>query len=183
MTSAPSGPLNSEKSGLPLSDTSPLYDAGTISPVRLVIQRVSEASVTVEDVIVGSIGPGFVVLCGVEPNDGASEVGTAVDKLTGLRVFPDELGKMNLDIGQVGGEILLVSQFTLLADVRKGRRPSFTSAAAPDHAVDVIGALIGRLRETGIPTAEGVFGAHMRVALVNDGPVTVTVDIREGRLV
>lgn len=129
-----------------------------------------------------SIGPGLCLLVGVEPDDGTDEVGAAVDKIAGLRVFPDELGKMNLSIGDVEGEVLVVSQFTLLADVRKGRRPSFTRAAPPGLAKPVVEAMVNSFEGIGITTRTGVFGAMMEVDLVNDGPVTLVLDVSGGRV-
>ena len=156
---------------------------GTIDLVRLVVQRVASAGVSVEGVSVASIGPGYLVLAGSEVGDSKADVSAAVDKLVGLRLFADEVGKMNLDIGSVGGEMLVVSQFTLLGDARKGRRPSFTRAAPPEEAKRLIEELVESLRAVGINTKQGVFGAHMRVQLVNDGPVTMMLDFKEGRLV
>lgn len=147
------------------------------------LQRVSRAAVIVDDVIVSSIGPGFCLLVGVEPADGSDEVTAAVDKIAGLRVFADDVGRMNLSIGDVGGELLLVSQFTLLGEVRKGRRPSFTGAAAPEHAAPLIIAMAEAFEQVGIETKTGVFGAHMTVDLVNDGPVTLVLEVRDGRVI
>lgn len=129
-----------------------------------------------------SIGAGFLLLVGVAAGDGAADANTVVDKIAGLRVFPDEAGQMNLSIGDVAGEILVVSQFTLLGDVRKGRRPSFTGAAAPAVAAPMIDSMIERFRDAGIPTESGVFGAMMEVELVNEGPVTLVLDVSGGRL-
>lgn len=141
----------------------------------------ARASVEVADEIVASIGPGFLLLVGVADGDDLAEVSTAVDKVSGLRVFPDEEGKMNRPIADADGEILVVSQFTLLADLRRGRRPSFTGAAQPESARPLIAAMVEGFRTAGIPTAEGVFGASMRVELVNDGPVTLVFDVVDGR--
>lgn len=149
----------------------------------MVVQRVSRASVEVDGDIVGAIARGLVVLVGVEPEDGSPEVKAGVDKLLGLRLFADELGKMNLDIGSVAGEILVVSQFTLLADARKGRRPSFTAAARPEDASHIICQFVNGLQEAGLTVAQGSFGANMSVQLTNDGPVTLVLDFKEGRLV
>ena len=150
--------------------------------MRLVVQRVARASVTVGEERVSSIGPGFLLLVGVAAGDDVSDVVAAVDKVAGLRVFPDDGGKMNRSIAEVGGEILVVSQFTLLADVRKGRRPSFTGAAHPESAEPLIAAMVDGFRAAGIPTSEGVFGAVMAVELVNDGPVTLVFDVNDGRV-
>lgn len=146
------------------------------------MQRVTRASVTVDERVVSSIGAGLCLLVGIEPVDGPDEVAAAVDKISGLRVFADETGKMNLSIGEVAGEILLVSQFTLLGDVRKGRRPSFTGAALPDHAEPLVDALGEGLARVGIETRTGVFGAQMHLDLVNDGPVTLILEFRDGRV-
>jgi D-aminoacyl-tRNA deacylase len=151
-------------------------------PVRVVLQRVSRASVAVDGEVVSSIGGGFCLLVGVEAQDGEPEVEAVVDKISGLRVFSDEMGKMNLSIGDVGGEILVVSQFTLLAEVRKGRRPSFTGAAPPAHAEPLIETMASAFADLGIETRTGVFGAAMSVELVNDGPVTLVLEIRDGRV-
>ena len=146
------------------------------------LQRVSRASVSVDGDLVSIIGEGLCLLVGVEPDDSDREVRAAVDKIVGLRVFSDETGKMNLDIGDVGGEILIVSQFTLFGDVRKGRRPSFTGAASPGHAEPLIVAMAKAFADVGIATMTGVFGAHMSVHIENDGPVTLILEIREGRV-
>lgn len=148
--------------------------------MRVVLQRVSRASVAVAGELVSAIGAGFCLLAGVAPEDGSAEVEALVDKVAGLRIFSDEDGKMNRSIVDVGGEILLVSQFTLLGDVRKGRRPSFTGAATPEHAEPVIDAVRAGLTGRGIVTRTGVFGAAMSVDLVNDGPVTLVLDVSEG---
>jgi D-aminoacyl-tRNA deacylase len=150
--------------------------------VRVVLQRVSRASVAVDGEVVSSIGRGFCLLVGVEPDDGEPEVEAVVDKISGLRVFGDEMGKMNLSIGDVGGEILVVSQFTLLGEVRKGRRPSFTGAAPPARAEPLIEAMAAAFVDLGIETRTGVFGAAMSVELVNDGPVTLVLEVRDGRV-
>jgi len=150
--------------------------------VRIVLQRVSEAAVTVEGELVGAIGPGFLVLVGIEPTDDVVDVGVAADKIIGLRLFADQAGLMNRSILDTGGEALIVSQFTLLADVRRGRRPSFTGAASPDTAAPLVEELARRLGESGISTQTGRFGAKMAVALVNEGPVTLVLEIRGGRV-
>lgn len=146
------------------------------------LQRVSRASVSVDDDVVSSVGQGFCLLVGIEDGDGEREVRAAVDKIVGLRVFGDDNDKMNLDIGDVGGEILVVSQFTLLADVRKGRRPSFTGAAPPEYAEPLVAALAQAFEEVGIRTRTGVFGARMSVDIVNDGPVTLILEVSDGRV-
>lgn len=129
-----------------------------------------------------SIGPGLCLLVGVAGDDGEAEVEAVAAKLAGLRVFPDQEGRMNLGISEVGGEILLVSQFTLLGEVRKGRRPSFAAAAPPEKAEPLIAALARALRERGVPVSEGAFGARMEVELVNDGPVTLVLEAGEGAI-
>lgn len=129
-----------------------------------------------------SVGPGLVALVGVEHGDGPQEVEAVAGKLAGLRVFSDDAGKMNLSIVDVGGEILVVSQFTLLGDVARGRRPSFTAAALPDQARPLVDSLVATLSRIGIPTVSGVFGAAMEVELVNDGPVTLVLEVSGGRV-
>jgi D-tyrosyl-tRNA(Tyr) deacylase len=144
--------------------------------MRAVIQRVSSASAVVDGQTVGEIGKGLLVLLGVAQSDGDREAAWMADKIAHLRVFEDEAGKMNLSVQEVGGALLVVSQFTLLADCRKGRRPSFTDAAPPEQADRLYQVVVERLRATGLPVKIGVFQAHMQVHLVNDGPVTVIVD-------
>lgn len=146
------------------------------------IQRVSRASVTVAGQVVGSIGPGALVLVGVASGDGEGEVARAVEKVAQLRIFGDEMGLMNRSLVDSGGSALVVSQFTLLADLRRGRRPSFTGAAPPDVAEPLLDRLVLGLRAAGIETATGRFGAAMSVELVNDGPVTIVVDVSDGRV-
>lgn len=150
--------------------------------MRVVLQRVSEARVKVEGSVVSAIGPGLVLLVGVEPEDTIEDVRVVVDKVAGLRVFPDDVGKMNLSIGDVGGEILVVSQFTLLGDIRKGRRPSFTNAADPDRAAPLIDQMVEGFGQVGISTGSGIFGAFMELGLVNDGPVTLVFSVRSAKL-
>lgn len=150
--------------------------------VRVVLQRVSRAAVSVEGEVVSSIEKGLCLLVGVGPDDGEEEVVATVDKIAGLRVFSDAEGKMNLGIADVGGEILVVSQFTLLGDVRKGRRPSFTSAARPEHAEPLVESIVEAFESAGIVTRTGVFGAMMEVDLVNDGPVTLILEVSDGRV-
>ena len=132
--------------------------------------------------VVASIGEGFCLLVGIETSDGEGEVEAVVDKVAKLRVFSDYTGKMNLSIREVDGQILVISQFTLLADVRKGRRPSFTGAAPPEHAGPLVDHLAAAFERLGIATATGVFGASMSVDLVNEGPVTLVLEVREGRV-
>ncbi|MEJ2719181.1 MAG: D-aminoacyl-tRNA deacylase [Deltaproteobacteria bacterium] len=144
--------------------------------MRAVVQRVSRAKVSVDGTVVGEIGPGLVVLLAAGHGDGAKEVRWMAGKLPGLRIFPDEQGKMNLSLEQVGGEMLVVSQFTLYGDCRKGKRPSFAGSAPPDEAVKLYRDFIDAVGEQGIRVAEGEFGAMMELELVNDGPVTLIVD-------
>ena len=147
--------------------------------MRAVVQRVTDADVTVENKITGSIGKGFVVLLGVEDGDTTSDADYMVDKITGLRVFEDEEGKMNLSMMDVGGEMLAVSQFTLLGDARKGKRPSFIKAARPEQAVELYDYFTAKVREKGIKVGEGIFQAEMLVRINNDGPVTILLDSKK----
>ena len=144
--------------------------------MRLVIQRVSSASVKVSGETVGAIGRGLLVLVGIERGDGLEPVRAAAEKLAGLRVFEDEAGKMNLDTAAVGGAFLIVSQFTLAGSIARGRRPSFDGAAPPDEAQPLVEALVEDLRARGFRVETGRFRAMMEVALVNDGPVTLVAD-------
>ena len=146
--------------------------------MRAVIQRVERASVSVEGEIRGQIGAGFLVLIGVEEGDGDADFRYIAEKVPNLRVFEDEQGKMNRSLLDVGGEVLAVSQFTLLGDARGGRRPSFITAARPETADPMYERLVADWRVRGIRVETGVFGAHMKVALVNDGPVTILLDSR-----
>lgn len=146
--------------------------------MRAVIQRVERASVSVEGEIRGQIGAGFLVLIGVEEGDGDADFRYIADKAPNLRVFEDEQGKMNRSLLDVGGELLAVSQFTLLGDARGGRRPSFITAARPETADPMYKRLVADWRARGIRVETGVFGAHMKVSLVNDGPVTILLDSR-----
>ena len=141
-----------------------------------VIQRVSQAHVTVEGKIVSRIGQGLVILLGVFQNDGDADAAFLADKIAGLRIFGDEHQKMNLSIKDVGGAALVISQFTLCGDWRKGRRPSFISAADPQTGRRLYEKFIAELKIAGVPTEQGVFGAMMAVNLVNDGPVTFVLD-------
>lgn len=156
--------------------------------MRIVLQRVSHGSVDVLDEETGkrdptfepqTIGQGYVLLVGVSDTDGDEQIAWLVHKIANLRVFEDENGKMNLSIGSVGGSILSISQFTLFADVRKGNRPSFVKAGAPDHAKQVWLRFNDALRAEGLDVKEGRFGAHMRVDIANDGPVTIVMDTDE----
>jgi D-tyrosyl-tRNA(Tyr) deacylase len=144
--------------------------------MRAVVQRVSGASVEVAGEVVGRIAHGFVVLVGITHGDGEAEAALLARKIAGLRVFEDEDGKMNRSLGDVGGAVLAVSQFTLYADLRKGRRPSFTDAASPEQAEPLYQRFCQFLAAEGVAVEQGVFQAHMRVALVNDGPVTIWLD-------
>jgi D-aminoacyl-tRNA deacylase len=146
--------------------------------MRAVLQRVSRARVVVGDEVTGSIERGLLVLLGVAPDDTADDARRLADKIVGLRLFADEADKMNLSVADVGGAVLVVSQFTLYGDCRKGRRPSFIGAAAPDIAIPLYETFIDAVKALGIPTATGRFGAMMQVELVNDGPVTLILDSR-----
>ncbi|MGQ9481406.1 D-aminoacyl-tRNA deacylase [Chloroflexus sp.] len=150
--------------------------------MRAVIQRVREASVTVAGEVVGAIGNGLLILLGVCHTDTAEDVELLAEKIAQLRIFSDHEGKFNLSLLDVGGAALVVSQFTLYADTRKGRRPSFTAAARPEIAAPLVDAFAAILRTRNIPVATGVFGAMMQVALINDGPVTLVIDSAELRL-
>jgi D-tyrosyl-tRNA(Tyr) deacylase len=144
--------------------------------MRAVIQRVTEASVDVNGKTVGAIGRGLLVLLGVGPDDGPEEAAYLARKIVGLRIFEDSAGKMNLALDEIDGEVLVVSQFTLYGDMRKGRRPSFTDAAPPEQAERLYGEFCRLVELEGVRVARGVFQAHMAVALVNDGPVTLWLD-------
>jgi D-aminoacyl-tRNA deacylase len=144
--------------------------------VRAVIQRVSEASVRVDGAVVGQIGWGFLVLLGITHADGEAEAAWLAKKIAGLRLVEDGDGKMNLGLADVDGAVLAVSQFTLYGNAAKGRRPSFTEAARPEQAQPLYEHFCAALRAEGIEVAQGIFQAHMQVALVNDGPVTLVVE-------
>jgi len=141
--------------------------------MRALLQRVSSANVTVNGRIIGQIDRGFVILLGVTHGDTTGEADWLVNKIAGLRLFEDEAGKMNLGLAEVGGSVLVVSQFTLYGDARKGRRPSFTAAARPEQAEPLVDYFCGRLRQAGLTVATGQFGAMMQVTIHNDGPVTL----------
>ncbi len=147
--------------------------------MRAVVQRVSRAKVTVAGEVTGEIGPGFLILLGVAEGDSATDATTLAEKIVGLRVFEDADGKMNLSLGETGGAMLVVSQFTLLGDCRKGRRPSFIAAARPEIANELYEQFVASVRQLGIPVGTGKFQAHMDVELVNDGPVTLLLDSRK----
>ena len=144
--------------------------------MRAVVQRVSRAQVSIAGEVVGAVGRGLLVLLGVAPSDTAEQAQWLADKVIGLRIFNDADGKMNLSLSDVGGGLLVVSQFTLYGDCRKGRRPSFLGAAAPEVAVPLYEEFVNAIKAHGVPTATGRFGAMMQVELVNDGPVTLLVD-------
>ena len=146
--------------------------------MRAVVQRVSEASVAVEGRTVGRIGPGLLVLLGVARGDGEADAAYLADKVVNLRVFADEAGQMNRSVLDAGGALLVVSQFTLLGDARRGRRPGFTEAASPEEAAALYQRFVELARGAGVPVEEGVFRASMDVALVNQGPVTLLLDSR-----
>jgi len=146
-------------------------------PMRALLQRVSQASVTIGGEQTAAIGPGLLVLLGIEEADSAEDVAWLVPKIAKMRIFGDEEGKMNCALGDLGGEVLVVSQFTLHAATRKGNRPSFIRAAAPSHSEPLYEDFCSAMeREIGRPVARGVFGADMQVGLINDGPVTIWID-------
>lgn len=144
--------------------------------MRAVVTRVKSASVTIEDKVVGRCGVGFLVLLGVHENDGPAQAEKLISKISQLRVFEDEDGKMNRSLADVGGSMLVVSQFTLYADCKKGNRPSFIAAARPDTAIPLYEQFVRGCRERGIHVETGEFGAEMLVESVNDGPVTIIYD-------
>lgn len=144
--------------------------------MRALIQRVTHSRVTVEGRTIAETGPGLVILLGVGPLDGESQADYLVEKIVKLRIFEDEDGKINRSLLDVGGEAIVVSQFTLYADTRKGRRPSFTDAAAPEIARPLIDYFAGLMEQKGIHTQTGEFGAHMVVEIANDGPVTIWIE-------
>jgi D-tyrosyl-tRNA(Tyr) deacylase len=143
------------------------------------VQRVRQCSVTVDGQIVGQIGRGLLVLLGVTHDDTQADVEYLAAKTAGLRIFEDDAGKMNRSVLDIGGQVLVVSQFTLWGDCRRGKRPSFTDAAAPELAEQLYQAYISAVQRLGVPTAAGKFRAHMDVALINDGPVTLWLDSRK----
>ena len=144
--------------------------------MRVVLQRVSRASVTIEGRVAGAIGPGFCLLVGFTHVDTPAQVEWMAEKIGGLRLFSDADGKMNLGLAEVGGALLVVSQFTLYGDAAKGRRPSFIDAARPETAIPLYEAFVAALRSRGLEVATGEFGAMMEVELVNDGPVTLILE-------
>ena len=147
--------------------------------MRAVVQRVSAARVHVGERLVAAIRRGLMVLVGIAADDSVADADWLLDKLLDLRIFENELGKFDKSLRDIQGELLLVSQFTLLADTRKGRRPSFSDAARPEHAIPLYEHLLQRSRDHGIVVASGAFGAHMQVELTNDGPVTILLDSRD----
>jgi len=147
--------------------------------MRAVLQRVRQARVLVDGEVIGQIGPGLLILLGVQRSDTPVQAQWLADKVVGLRIFNGADGKMNRDVAEIGGGVLVVSQFTLYGDCRKGRRPSFVDAAPPEIAIPLYEAFVNAVRAQGIPTATGRFGALMQVELVNDGPVTLIVDSKE----
>lgn len=148
--------------------------------MRVVVQRVTEASVSIDGQVTASIGKGMVALLGIEKGDGNADSDYIIRKLTRLRIFPDDTGKMTLDITDIKGSILVVSQFTLLADTRKGRRPSFEKAEEPVKARAIYEDFMRKIKSTGTSVADGEFQRVMEVGLVNDGPVTILIDSRKG---
>ncbi len=151
--------------------------------MRAVVQRVSRARVTVSGETVGEIGKGQLALVGVTHDDTVADARALAAKMAGLRIFADQAGRMNLSVGDVGGEVLVVSQFTLYGNVRKGRRPSFVGAARPEQAQLLVDEVVTELEGRGVPVATGKFGAMMEVSLLNQGPVTVIIETRDGRVV
>ncbi|MFC3927513.1 D-aminoacyl-tRNA deacylase [Streptococcus caprae] len=145
--------------------------------MKIIIQRVSEASVTIEEQVVGRIKQGLLLLVGVGPKDSQEDLDYAVRKITNMRIFSDEAGKMNLSVQDIGGSILSISQFTLFADTKKGNRPAFTGAAKPDMASQLYDSFNEKLAQF-VALEKGVFGADMQVSLVNDGPVTIILDTK-----
>lgn len=144
--------------------------------MKTVIQRVSEASVKVDGKIAGEIGNGFMLLIGIDENDEKQDADWLIQKILNLRVFGDEDGKLNLSVLDIKGEILCISQFTLIADYKKGNRPSFIKAAKPDKAIPLFDYFKNEMAKSGLKTESGIFGADMKVSLINDGPVTIVMD-------
>jgi D-tyrosyl-tRNA(Tyr) deacylase len=144
--------------------------------MRTVLQRVSRGCVSVDDQAVAEIGPGLVILLGIGEDDGEEQARYLTQKIANLRIFEDDDGKMNRSVLDIGGMAIVISQFTLYADTRKGRRPSFTDAALPETASPLVERFVELLEEQGVPTQTGVFGAHMLVDIANDGPVTIWME-------
>jgi D-aminoacyl-tRNA deacylase len=178
----PSGAVRGGRSTGAGDAMGPLYLAGRIARMRVVAQRVSRAEVRVGGGRVSAIGPGLCLFVGVAAGDRAEDAQVMARKVAGLRVFRDDEGKMNRSVVEAGGEALVISQFTLLADARRGRRPSFIDAAAPEVAEPLIEEMIQGLRDRGVTTAQGIFGEAMEVSLVNDGPVTLVLEVRQGSM-
>src|SRR5579862_13713 len=147
--------------------------------MRAVVQRVSRASVKIREELAGEIGVGLLVLLGVERDDNEADADYLAEKISGLRIFEDEAGKMNLSVADAGGAILAVSQFTLFGDVRRGKRPSFDAAARPERARELYECFVTRIRSLGVRCETGVFQANMEVELVNSGPVTILIDSKK----
>jgi D-tyrosyl-tRNA(Tyr) deacylase len=147
--------------------------------LKALIQRVTRASVTVDGQITGQIEKGLAVLLGVAADDGERDADYLADKIVNLRIFSDDDSKFNLSLLQIKGALLVISQFTLLADTRHGRRPSFTGAALPEKAQALYNYYINKVKETGVPVASGIFAAHMQVHIINDGPVTIWLDSKD----
>ncbi len=147
--------------------------------MKALLQRVTQASVTVSGEIIGQIGPGLVVLIGVASGDTPKDIQYLASKIVGLRIFSDDAGKFNLSALDIHGELLVISQFTLLADARKGRRPSFTDAAPPALAEELFNKFVAEVRSTGLKVETGRFQAHMLVEIHNDGPVTILLDSKD----
>lgn len=145
--------------------------------MKIIVQRVTEASVSIEQEVVGQIEQGLLLLVGVGPEDDQTDIDYAVRKLVNMRIFSDEAGKMNLSVQDIGGQILSISQFTLFADTKKGNRPAFTGAAKPERAKELYEAFNTQLA-LHVPVQTGVFGADMQVSLINDGPVTIVLDTK-----
>ena len=150
--------------------------------MRVVLQRVSRSAVEVDGETTGKIGIGLLALVGVAEGDTEADAFVGAAKTVGMRIFPDEEAKMNRSVADIGGAVLVVSQFTLLADVRKGRRPAFTSAARPEDAIPVLAAFTKAIEDEGVRVEHGRFGARMEVDLLNDGPVTIVFDVHDGRI-
>lgn len=147
--------------------------------MRALIQRVSQATVEVDERVTGTIQHGLVILLGIRDNDTVDQASTLAEKIVNLRIFGDQAGRFDRSVRDVGGACLVVPQFTLYADTRKGRRPSFTAAARPEVAEPLVGTFCQTLRSQGLEVATGVFGAHMAVQLINDGPVTIWLDTED----
>lgn len=147
--------------------------------MKALLQRVTSAKVEIDNKIVGKIGPGFLVLLGVGQNDNLNDVVYLVNKIINLRVFADSSDKFNLSVKDINGSLLIVSQFTLFADTKKGNRPGFTNAAPPATAVDLYNKFVEKCKNTGLNVQTGQFAAHMQISLINDGPVTILIDTKE----